>query len=169
MPGLFTIVLGDDEAKSYLRHGDVLVERMMIDVTGDISSHAAAELKVNAPGRIKNLVGDDEPIVPEPGIVEAVAGIEPEVTEETFGRGIQSDPADFPVYVEKGTGVYGEYARPITVPPGIVMVFHWAGKKIFTRSVEGQRAQHYAEHSYEETLGWVPSRLQRARLPIRDT
>lgn len=165
-PGLFTLVLGDDEAKAYLHHGDEMVERMLIDVTGDIAEHAADEIRTTAPGRIKELVSHDDPHVPTPGVVVAEAGVEPEITEETLGRGMRSDPADFPVYVEKGTGIYGEYARPIVMLPGIVMVFEYHGHKIFTPYIAGQRGQHYTEHAYEATLGWIPSRLERAKLPM---
>lgn len=161
MPGNFVIVLGDDEAKSYLHDGHAWVNRFMTDLSDDIAEHARDELLARAPGHITELVGLDPGHLAEPGVVEAIAGVKPDVTEETLGQGLGSSPADFPVYVEVGTGIYGPEHRSIVMPPGRIMVFDWENRRVRTPYIEGQPAQHYAEEAYESTVHWVPVRLAR--------
>lgn len=173
MPGVFTLIEGDDEAATYLYEGDEHVEAMLTDLVGDITDHAAEELRTLAPGTIgAELIGTDEPHLPDQGAIVGVAGVLPDISEEmNLGaiRGLGSDPADYPVFVELGTGIFGEYERPIQVMPGHVMVIPFPDGKVFTRSIAGQPGQHYAERAYENTIQWIPGRLTTRHLPSGGT
>lgn len=172
-PGNFVFVVGDEEAKAYLRDGDRHVGSMVTDIVNDIAEHAADELRFLAPGRIgAELVDVEKAHSPEPGIVQAVAGVLPDLTDEAmFGpvRGLTSDPAHYPVFVDVGTGVHGERGRPIVTIPGNVMVFSIGDHKIFTHTVKGQKAQHYSDRAWLNTIYWTPTRIARGRLPSGGT
>jgi hypothetical protein len=168
MTGNFVLILGDDEAEAYLRHGNVWVDRMMSDIVDDITDHAGDELRAHAPGRITELVGVSGAHMEEPGAIEGVAGVEPDIfggqfdDGGVFSRGLTSDPSDWPVFVDVGTGEFGEFHRPIQSLPGHPMVFPVGNIRIFTQKVRGQRAQHYSDRAFAATVGWVPARLARA-------
>lgn len=169
-PGNFILVTGDDEASAWLRSGNEHVMSMVTDVVDDIAEHAADELRSLAPGRIgAELVDVAHAYMSEPGIVEAVAGVEPEITPDTFTRGLGSDPADFPVFVDQGTGEFGQYRRPIEVIPGNVMVIPFPEGKVFTPKIKGQEAQQFSERAWENTIFWTPVRLFSASLPSGGT
>lgn len=158
-------VEGDREVKEFLEHGEQMVDLMLTDLTTDIANFAADRLRELAPGSIKGLVSVGAAHLGEPGAIDATAGVEPAITSDVFSRGLGSSPEDFPVYVDVGTGIHGEFERPIVSIPGNVQVFEWHGEKIFARSTSGQKAQHYSDQAYDDTLGYVPTRLALAQLP----
>lgn len=161
------IVEGDRDAQRWLLTGQGRVDDWLYELTDEISFFAYGRIHEHAPGRIGGLVEIDPAHEPEIGSFEATAGVMPDLTEETFGRGLGSDPADFPVYVEVGTGVFGEHGTPIESIPGHVMgPFEFMGEMIFAREVKGQRGQHYVRAAFEDTVGWLPGRIETALLEL---
>jgi hypothetical protein len=161
MPGNL-IILGDDEAKAMLHAEPALVDVWLSGLVDDISDFAAERLRVHAPGRIDQLVDAAHDLPGEAGAIEATAGVIPDITEGNFNRGLGSDPADWPVFVDVGTGVYGAHGSPIRSIPGNVMVFEADGQRIFARQIKGQPAQHYSDRAFEDTVGWTPARIELA-------
>lgn len=161
MTGIFVLEVDDDEAQDFLRGGSERINRMTRELVSDIAEHAAEEIRALAPGRIKGFVDFVPERFPEPGTVEAWAGVTPANISSEGKTQVQigSDPADYPWYVEAGTGEHGEFGTAITVPPGNVMVFPYKGSTVFARSVKGQEPQRYVERSYENTIAWVPAKL----------
>lgn len=157
-----TIVMGDEEAKAYLRAMPAQVDAWLSELVDDFADFAGERLRAHAPGRIDQLV---DVAHDEPGggrSREAVAGILPDVTQENFSRGLGSDPADWPVFPDVGTGIYGEYHKEIQVIPGNVMVFEHGDIRVFARSTRGQPAQHFSDRAFEDTVGWAPARVELA-------
>lgn len=166
MPGNFELIIEDDEeVKRWLRAGEGHVNDWLYELVDAATFHAADRLRALAPGSIGvELIDVELPHEAEPGVIEGVAGVEPDLTQATFSRGLGSDPADFPYFVEVGTGVYGEFGTPIqTIPGTYPMAWESAGNLIFAWEVRGQKPQRYGERSFEETAGWLPARIELAR------
>lgn len=170
MPGNFELIISnDDEVKHWLRSSNRQVNDMLYELVDATIFHAEDRLRAFAPGEISELVDINLPTEPEPGAIDGAAGVVPDVRAATFGQGLGSDPADYPYFVEVGTGVYseGENAsrQPITtIPRSYPMVWERPpGNLIFAWTVEGQKPQHYGRHSFEETSGWLPARIELAR------
>jgi hypothetical protein len=166
MAGNFELIIDDqDEVRPWLRSSNDQVNDWLYELVDSAVFYAAQRLRALAPGRIgTELVDVDLPVEHTPGVIEGAAGVEPDITQETFGRGLGSDPADFPFFVEVGTGIYGESGTPIrTIPGTYPMAFEHAGTMVFTWEVQGQRGQHYGRHSYDETVAWMPARIELAR------
>lgn len=162
--GVHVTVIGDDEAKAWLRGGRARVNDWLYQLTDSIVFHEADQLHELAPGRIKDLVSVALARETEPGVFEGTAGVEPEVTEASFARGLGSDPADFPVYVDQGTGIFGEFRSPIYAIPGHVMgPIEWEGRTIYVTSFKGQPAQHFSDRAFADTVAWIPARIEEAR------
>lgn len=162
MAGNMTIVEGDREVQEWLVAEPGRIDDWLYELVDETSFFASARLRERAPGKIEGLVDTDLANEPEPGLFQAIAGVGPDITEETFGRGLGSDPADYPVYVEVGTGIFGEHGTPIETIPGHVMgpfEAFW-GEMIYAKSVKGQPGQHYARQSFEDTVGWLPGRIE---------
>lgn len=171
-PGNMTIVEGDDEVKAWLRAEPRRVDDWTFELVDSTVFHAAGRIRMHAPGQISELVSVDLPNVLSPGLMEGTAGVEPDVREENFlgstpGNptvGLGSDPADYPVYVEVGTGIYGPVGEPITSIPGYLMgpITGSDGRPFFTSVVQGQRPQHYTERAFEDTVAWMPGHIELA-------
>jgi hypothetical protein len=159
-PGNFILVVGDEDAKRGLRGIDNKIDDWLYELVDSIAFQAADRLRVHAPGSIPDLVGVDLTSEENVGAFEATAGVEPDFSLEDFGHGLGSDPADYPVYVDQGTGIYGEKKTPITVIPGNFMTFFVNGRRIFTNIVQGQPAQHFSQKANDDTMGWVPMRIE---------
>ena len=164
MPGIFqhVTVVGDDRAKAYLYEQPGAADSFLADMVDDITEFNVGLLRVNAPGRIRELADRSLAVTDFEGVISGSSGIEPEITHASLRRGLGSDPSDFPVYVEERTGVFGARGTVIQSIPGHVMgpVFY-QGRNIYIRSFKGQPGQHYARHSYEQTLAWLPGKLER--------
>lgn len=161
MAGNMTIVEGDREVQEWLVAEPGRIDDWLYELIDETSFFASARLRERAPGSIEGLVDTDLASEAEPGLFQAIAGVGPDITKETFGRGLGSDPADYPVYVEVGTGIFGEHGTPIETIPGHVMAFMGReGRMIFTGKVAGQPGQHYARESFEDTVGWLPGRIE---------
>jgi hypothetical protein len=160
MPGNFTLIVGDEDAKSWLHAAPGAVNTWLRDLVGDTVDFSADRLRAHAPGGIDALVESDRPSADVLGPIEGVAGVLPDITQETFNRGLGSDPADYPVFVDVGTGIFGERGTPIRTIPGHVMVIDFPEGKLFTNVIRGQPGQHYSDRAFEETVGWLPGRLE---------
>lgn len=171
-PGNFVMrseIAGDAEVKHWLRASPDQVDDFLYQLTDAIIFHAEHRLRAHAPGNITELVDVDLPHQYEPGVIAGAAGVEPDISEETFGRGLGSDPADYPFYVEMGTGRFSDDPdashKPIQTIPGTYPMA-WEdppGNMVFAWEVRGQQAQHYGLHSFEDTVAWVPERIELAR------
>lgn len=155
-PGNLVIVEGDKEAKHWLRTADDRVDDWLYEIVDEIVFFAAARMRQHAPGGISELVDVDlaDRQIAAGDVFEGTAGVMPDITEtgRPHHHQIGSNPEDYPVFVEVGTGIFGPVGEPITSFPGTVMAFLWGNRQIFTNVVQGQRPQHYAEHSFEETV-----------------
>lgn len=153
-----TIVEGDDEVKRYLRRESGVVNDWLYELVDGLVFYADSRLRQHAPGGISDLVGVSLPHEGEPGVIEGIAGVEPDITQATFTQGFGSDPADYPVFVEVGTGIFGPVGEPISTIPGQYLMgpIDWMGREIYVSVIKGQPPQRYAEHSYEELVEHTP-------------
>jgi hypothetical protein len=167
MAGNFELIIEDeDDVKPWLRSSHDQVNDWLYELVDSAVFYAAQRLRTHAPGQIDQLVDVTLPHEPEPGRIEGVAGVEPDITQESFSRGLGSNPADYPFYVEVGTGIYGEFGMPIhTIPGTYPMAFEHAGTMVFAWETKGQKGQHYGRQAFEETAEWMPARIQ---LAVRD-
>jgi hypothetical protein len=167
MPGKLTFIEGAERARTYLLEVDERSDVMVSDLIDDIAEHAESELRELAPGEIGlELVGLRDSKVLEPGVLEAIAGVHPDLNDALLDspRGLDSDPADYPVFVDQGTGVFGDRGKVIRMMPGHFMVINFPDGKVFTKTVQGQPAQKFSERAYENTIRWTPRRLATMRL-----
>lgn len=159
-----TIVTGDAEAKEWLRTGSARVDDWLYELVDEITFYAADRLRMHAPGRIKMLVDVNIPVEHGPGVFEARAGVESEIIPQSTRRGLGSDPADFPVFVDQGTGLYGErHSRIFPVPGQVMGPILFNGRRIFIKSFEGQPAQHFSQHAFDDTVAWIPAKIEVAK------
>lgn len=164
-PGNFTLIEGDDETATWLRTHDARVDDWLYELVDGLVFYAAGRMRERAPGSIKQLVDILPAHETATGAFEGIAGVEPDITEDTFNRGLGSDPADYPVFVEVGTGVFGPIGEPISSIPGHLMGPFWdiiTGREIYTSVVQGQKPQRYAEQSFEDTVQVAPDHIMAA-------
>jgi hypothetical protein len=162
-PGSFMIVIGDDDAKRRLLRAEDAIDDWLYELIDAFAFEAASRLRHHAPGAIDLLVDVELAHQVGPGAFEAAGGVEPYVVPWEFHRGLGSDPADYPVYVDQGTGIFGEKRSPITTIPGHVMGPIWyKGRRIYVQSFKGQPAQHFSDQSYTDMLGWTPMQIELA-------
>lgn len=86
------------------------------------------------------------------GMIEAKLGITP-IEDAGMGSALKSipgaqDSSHYPLFVDRGTGVFGPIATPIFARTGSSMHFEIDGRSIFARSVLGQRGQHFMAATY---------------------
>ena len=64
----------------------------------------------------------------------------------------ESDPADYPLFKDQGTSLFGDVDRSaITSPTGGTMRFEGtAGETVFRKHVAGQEGAHFMLFTYEE-------------------
>jgi hypothetical protein len=158
-PGNMVLVEGDREFKTWSKGLHGRVDDWLYELVDGMIFYAAGRMKEHAPGGIKDLVDIDLVDRTATDAFEGIAGVEPDLTEETFSVGLGSDPADFPVFVEVGTGIYGEVGEPISTIPGHLMgpIYNPKTGGVFYASViRGQPAQHYAREAFEELVERTP-------------
>lgn len=159
----------DDEVKRWLRRSPDEIDDWLYELVDAAVFHAASRLRALAPGSISQLVGVELPHQPEPGRIEGAAGVEPDYMGPTTPvQGLGSDPADFPFYVEVGSGVHATDPEashsPIrTIPGTYPMAWEHMGNMVFAWETQGQKPQFYGLRSYEETASWMPARIRLAR------
>lgn len=162
-PGNVSLVQGDAETKHWLRSQDRRVDDWLYELVDGLVFYAAGRMRERAPGSIKELVDIDLATETATGAFEGIAGVEPDITEDTFHRGLGSNPADSPVFVEIGTGVFGEVGEPISSIPGHLMgPIEWMGDIYYASTIQGQKPQRYAEQSFEDTVHVAPERIMAA-------
>lgn len=93
------------------------------------------------------------------GLIEAKLGI---TAVEGAGSNVAAlksipgaqDSSHYPIFVDRGTGVFGPTASRIFARTSRAMVFEEDGRTIFARSVAGQHGQHFmaATEAYAQTL-----------------
>jgi len=145
-----------------LRDLDGRVDSWLRGLVGDTVDHAAGRLRHHAPGGIDALVTADGPRgEPQAGVVEGMAGVLPDLQEEIdHPRGLGSSPADYPFYVDAGTGIFGEFGRPITAFPGGVMgPVEFRGRMAYSRSIKGQPGQDYSGAAHRDTDLWLQGHI----------
>jgi hypothetical protein len=149
---------------------EAVVDRWLTDLVDDTVDYAAARLHEHAPGKITDLVGSEgAQFDPHIGFIEGEAFVLPDIQEEIdHPRGLGSSPADYPFYVDVGTGVYGEHGTPITSLPGHVMgPVEWGGRMIYIKFDKGQRPQHYSDAAHKDTDVWLPGKIQEAKSKLK--
>lgn len=167
MSGVITIEVEDGEEERFLRSLPGRVDRMASDLVDDLSEYASDRIKEHAPGGIFHLVEVSGSSPVDPGVFEAVAGVTPAHGEgdeiRTFGG--RSNPDDYPFFVDQGTGIHGEFGRPIEVAPPGFMQIDFEDGRVRTHSIRGQQPQEYVKESYRETLAYAPIRIGASKLP----
>lgn len=162
--GVFTVVIGDDDAKAWFRSAPARVDDWMYQIVDSIVFHASDQLKIHAPGRIKGLVEEDLPEVPEVGAVGGAAGVVPDRTSYPAPPSDGSDSADYPIWVDQGSGVHIEGGSHIFPRHAKRMgPIQWRGREIFLLSQRGQAGQHFSDESFVETVAWIPGRIELAK------
>lgn len=153
-------VEGSEGLERWLESLDRHVDAWLVGLSDDLAGYAGDRIQQHAPGRIRDLVGIDRASRANLGIIEAVAGVHPDLDKELEGVGLGSSPADYPFYVDVGTGIYGEFGTPITSFPGGVMgPIEFRGRMIYASSIKGQPAQDYSGASYRDTTAYLPLRI----------
>lgn len=153
-PGNMVLVEGDKEAKAWLRSSEPRIDDWLYEIVDEVVFFAAERIRQHAPGGISELVDVNLADRTATAAFEGTAGVMPDATEtgRPHHHGFGSDPQDYPVFVEVGTGIFGPVGEPITSFPGTAMAFMWGNREVFTTIVQGQRPQHYTEHAFEETV-----------------
>ena len=93
------------------------------------------------------------------GTIEAHLGVTPIEGGSTNTLALKTIPgaqetSHYPLFVDRGTGVFGPTGHPIFARTGHAMHFEEDGRDIFARSVAGQRGQHFmaATEAFAEAL-----------------
>lgn len=178
---------GKKEAQAFLRSAEARVDRWGTRFVNNVAEYAATRLRAHAPGGIDALVTVDETHLDAFGVLQSIAGVERDVSVGTLGfssaqgfdsirnrtrmPGIASDPADYPVYVDQGTGIYsvGDNAprKPIHALPGSFMRFIAAdGRLVTTTVVMGQQPTLFSAKAAEDTRRHLPFLVDKAGHPL---
>ena len=152
------------ELQGFLGELDDRVDAWLHDAVDDASRFAGERLVHHAHGSIKDLVAVDEPRPGDGGIIVGEAYVDPDFKEDFeddgLGRGLGSSPADYPYYVDVGTGIYGEFGTPITAFPGGVMgPIEYGGRMIYLKEIKGQPAQHYSDAAARDVDAFLDFRI----------
>lgn len=157
--------------------GALSAERLhqaLVEMVRSTVVEAARFLRAEVPkdtGRLAEAV-DHSQVEDLAKTIEARLGIKPVGESFVPGAGGQaisprsayqpSDSSHYPVFVDRGTGVFGPTASPIFARVGHAMVFEIDGHTVFARQVQGQHGQHFMA----ATLAYVHA-LVRADKHIR--
>lgn len=164
--GNMVIIEGDDQTKEFLRRGNSFVDDWLYEIVDATVFHASDRLKVHAPGHIDQLVEEHLAHAIEVGAIDGAAGVIPDITVSTFHSGLGSDPADYPVFVDVGTGIFGEFGKRIETIPGHLMgPINWTtvyADQIFVPWILGQKAQHYSDAAFADTVEWLTTHVELA-------
>ena len=178
---------GKREAQAFFLSAESRVDTWGRKLVNNTAEYAAGRLRAHAPGGIDALVSVNQTHLDAFGALQAVAGVERDISMGTLGfsssqgfddlrsqtrmPGIASDPADYPVYVDQGTGIYsvgdGAPGKPIHALPGSFMRFVAAdGRLVVTTTVKGQRPVLFSAKAAEDTLRHMPFLLEKAGHPL---
>lgn len=167
-PGNFAIAVDSEGVKQRLRRAESGIDDWLYELTDRIAFQASERLRIHAPGNIPLFVDVDLAHETGPGHFEATAGVTPDPTnlKPISRRG--SDPADYPIFVDQGTGIYGVTRSPIYAVPGHLMgPISYRGRDIYVHSVEGQPAQHFSREAFVDTVAVTPARIELAMPELR--
>ncbi len=155
------VLSGLRELREFLGGLDDRVDDWLYETVDAGTFIAEDSLKAHAPGSIKDLVGVDLPRFGlEGSIVTGEAYVDPDVEEGLSDRGLGSSPGDYPFYVDVGTGIFGEFGKPITALPGHVMgPIEYGGRMIYLKEVKGQPAQHYSDAAARDVDAFLDFRI----------
>lgn len=147
---------------------DEHVDAWLRDLVGDTVEHAASSFVDRAPGRIRDFVTSDPPQLDRGSVIEGVAGVTPDPLEGFVSkRG--SRRADFPLYVDVGTGLFGEHQRPITsFPPNLMGPIELGGEMVYLSQTRGQPAQDYSGEATRDTDAWLDSHIEHSMSRLKD-
>lgn len=82
---------------------------------------------------------------------------------------IDTKQAPYGVWVNDGTGIYGSKHKKIYAKPGNMLVFEVGGRKVVTRSVKGQKGQHFMENAFDEVnRTYAPARIEKLLAELAD-
>ncbi len=140
------------------------VHRLYEDLVDRLTDRGREALRTNAAASVEGKYGrtglmeehvDSSGPVDEGTEITAAVGIKPveEARARPYASIFESDPADYPLFKDIGTGLFGETGGRIVSPKGGVMRFTGTeGETVFVRSTKGQEGAHFLRETYEEML-----------------
>lgn len=131
-----------------------MVERVVRD-----SAEFMRAIEPKRTGALEAATSHTDPVEDVVNIIEAKIGVT-EIGQDVPRSEAQStipgaqDSSHYPLFVDRGTGVFGPTASPIFARSARSMVFTIGERKIFAGSVRGQRGQHFfaATAAFAEAL-----------------
>jgi HK97 gp10 family phage protein len=147
----FVIVVGDNELKAKMMAGSEEVKLLIKETVEDIAAESASVAQFLAPKRTGNLAQN---------ITSTRASIDPAIGGYSATAGVRKT-APYARWVEEGTGIFGPHGTPIVPKVGNFLIFKIGEKTIVTRSVKGQKGQHYMRRAFVQTRDvYTPLRLK---------
>jgi HK97 gp10 family phage protein len=123
---------------------------LIVDAAEDVSKRIVEAARALAPKRSGKLATE--------GIGASLEYVSK--TEVRVVAGLKREPY-YGIYVHEGTGIYGDYHRPIFAHMGNVFAFRAGTREVFTRHTLGQRPQPFMREALllvENT--YIPARVQ---------
>lgn len=125
------------------------LHQALVEMVRGIVVESARFLRAEVPkdtGRLAEAVDHSE-VEDVAKTIEARLGIKP-IGEAGLNAALRTvpgaqDSSHYPVFVDRGTGVFGPTASPIFARVGHKMVFEGERGTVFAHSVEGQHGQHF--------------------------
>lgn len=119
------------------------VSRLIEDALDDIALAIESDAKLRAGYKTGNLRRN---IIRERAGRNSVTGL----TQAVVGV---ARTAPYGIWTHEGTGIFGTYGRAIRPTSGNFLVFSIGGRKIFARSVKGQRANPFMRDAFNNVRG----------------
>ena len=116
---------------------------------GQIMELAEQEARRNAPFRTGRLSGKSGG---RGGIVSRLETHENKIDGILTATALSKDQKNYALFVSRGTGIYGPSKNPITPRRAKALVFEIAGKKVFAKSVKGQKPNPFMEKGMEVAI-----------------
>jgi hypothetical protein len=101
------------------------------------------------------------PVISAGDMIHGAVGIPPiDSGRRSFTSG-DSDQADYPIFKDRGTGIFGEEPHQITPATRKVMRFEGMfGDTVFRHSVAGQEGAEFGCRTYEEMFSALPADVE---------
>lgn len=152
------VVTGDEEL--HLKLISKSPERSAKEVLRDTLFHLEMNAKISTPQRTGNLMRS----ISKEGPTSLGDG---HFVGSVSAGGAATAP--YAVYVEKGTGIYGDKHVPIRAKTGNMLVWEEHGNTVFTRQVKGQKGQEYMQKAFIETRDvYLPARAMEESKKLAD-
>lgn len=121
-----------------------------------VMEHGKEELKFLVPRgstrRLERGVDTHGPIAVPGGFIGEVGIPEIDSARDGYGRALApgaQDPAHYPLFQDRGTGIFGPTHSPIYPRKGSVMVWRdESGDKVFARRTDGLAGRHFMAQTY---------------------